>query len=345
MAGALHEPGAVAGRIKMISTLGCTHSAKLGLVALLLLPAISPAVPNNPDTDWLRDAKYGVFMHFLPGSAANLALVKGFAVETVAGQLEAMGAKYFVITLGQNTGYFIAPNAAYDRFTGYASGERCSTRDLPLDLYRALQSKGIKLMLYLPCQTPNRDARAQQAFGLMSGAKDQAIDLVFARKWSAVIQEWSDRYGDKVAGWWFDGGYAHIHFNEAIATLYAVAAKHGNPHAVVTFNPGVRVIRYTAAEDYTAGELNNPFEVVPAARWLEGSQWHTLTFLGTTWGNRETRYAAAQWVDWIRRVTSHEGAVTLDMGPNWDPKAGPIGSFAEAQLQQMRALKAALRGP
>jgi hypothetical protein len=62
-------------------------------------------------------------------------------------------------------------------------------------------------MLYLPCQTPNEDARAQKAFGLPQGAQDQPIDLAFAEKWSEVIQEWADRYGEKVSGWWFDGGW------------------------------------------------------------------------------------------------------------------------------------------
>ena len=63
-----------------------------------------------------------------------------------------------------------------------------------------------------------------------------------------------------MSGWWFDGGYEHIHFNEDIASLYADAVKRGNPKAIVTFNPGVSLIRHTQAEDYTAGELNDPFE-------------------------------------------------------------------------------------
>jgi len=41
-------------------------------------------------------------------------------------------------------------------------------------------------------------------------------------------------------------------------------------------------------------------------------------------------------------VTEKGGVVTLDLGPNWDPKAGPIGSFAEGQVRQMKALKAAI---
>jgi hypothetical protein len=316
------------------------------LAGLVLTSWTGHTTPMNPNTDWFRDAKYGVFMHFLPGDAQGFARVKEFDVDALARQLETAGAGYFVITLGQNSGYFISPNAAYERQTGYAPGEKCARRDLPLDLFRALDPKGIRLMLYLPCQVPNQDARAQKAFGLAQGPQDQPIDLEFARQWAGVIQEWSDRYGDKVAGWWFDGGYDHIHFNEAIAQVYAAAAKHGNPKAIVTFNPGVKVVHHTDAEDYTAGELNDPLQIVPASRWLSGSQWHALTYLGSNWSHRDTRHAAQAWADWVKAVVAPEGVVTLDLGPNWDPAQGPIGSLAEPQLAQVRAVRDAVRrGP
>lgn len=318
--------------------------ARLGLFLLILclFGGRVSAAQMNPNTDWFKAARYGVFMHLLPGDAKGLALEQEINVETLAQQLDAMGAGYFVLTLGQNSGFFNAPNAAYDRLTGYAPGERCSPRDLPLDLYRALQPKGIKLMLYLPCQAPNRDTRAQKAFGLSQGAKDQPINLEFAQKWAQVIQEWSDRYGDKVAGWWFDGGYDRIQFNEAIAQVYAKAVKHGNPNAIVTFNPGVRLIRHTQAEDYTAGELNEPFNVLPTSRWVEGSQWHALTYLGSRWSTRDVRYPTEKWVQWVSTAVSKGGVVTLDMGPNWDPQAGPVGSFAKAQMAQVQAIHVAL---
>jgi len=320
------------------------NALKVAGCLLLVLSLRGEATPNNKNTDWFKDAKYGVFMHFLPSDAAGLARVGEFDVEALSRQLETLGAKYFVITVGQNSGFFISPNAAYDRFTGYAPGERCSTRDLPLDLYRALSPRGIRLMLYLPCQTPNQDARAQKAFGLAQGQRDQPIDLEFAGKWAQVIQEWSDRYGDKVAGWWFDGGYEHVQFNDAIGEVYAKAVKCGNPKAIVTFNPGVRLIHYTQAEDYTAGELNEPFDVLPASRWVDGSQWHALTYLGSNWSRRDTRHPTEKWVKWVSTAVSKGGVVTLDMGPNWDPKAGPIGSLAEAQVAQVQAIKAALNG-
>lgn len=314
----------------------------MAVTMLSLAPTIQ-AISNNPNTDWFQAAGYGVFMHFLPGDASQLDEVKNFNVEALARQLDSAGARYFVITLGQNSGYFISPNATYDRGTGYKAGERCASRDLPLDLQRALQPRGIRLMLYLPCQVPNQDAPAQRAFGLAEGKRDQPIDLAFATKWAAVIQEWADRYGDKVAGWWFDGGYDHIKFNEAIARVYAAAVKHGTPNSIVTFNPGVKVVRHTQAEDYTAGELNEPFDLVPASRWLEGSQWHALTYLGSNWGQRDTRHPTEKWAEWVRTVISKGGVVTLDMGPNWDGKQSPIGALSEAQMTQLRAIKAAVR--
>jgi hypothetical protein len=246
--------------------------AAILLTAAVVFPRSVDAEPQNSNTDWFKDAKYGVFMHFLPGNTNQLALARKFDARHVAQQLDEAGAKYFVITLGQNSGYFISPNATYDRYTGYIAGERCSTLDLPLELYPALKAKGIKLMLYLPCQAPNRDARAQKAFGLRQGPQDQPLSPEFARKWAEVIQEWSDRYGEKVAGWWFDGGYKWIQFDETIARTYAAAVKHGNPKAIVTFNPGVSLIHWTDAEDYTAGELNEPFSVIPLSRWMKGSQ-------------------------------------------------------------------------
>jgi dienelactone hydrolase len=316
----------------------------IAIIAAVLLSSTGGAAasPQNPNTDWFKAAQYGVFMHFLPGDAKTLALVEQFDVQSLTRQLERMGAKYFVLTLGQNSGYFNSPNGAYDRYTGYAPGEHCAKRDLPLDLYHILESRGIKLMLYLPCQPPNEDSRAQQAFGLPAGKQDQPIDLEVAKKWAEVIQEWSDRYGDKIAGWWFDGGYEHVHFNEAIARIYAQAVKHGNSNAIVTFNPGVRVVHYTEAEDYTAGELNEPFENVPAARWLDGSQWHALTFIGSNWGQRDLRYSTEQWSKWVSAVVAKGGVVTLDMGPNYDPKEGPIGSLADKQLQVVQAIKTSL---
>jgi hypothetical protein len=74
-------------------------------------------------------------MHLLPSDAKTLAMVDDFDVEHWRAS-SSRSARSFVLTLGQNSGYFNAPNAVYDRTTGYRAGERCSTRDLPADLWR-----------------------------------------------------------------------------------------------------------------------------------------------------------------------------------------------------------------
>ena len=301
--------------------------------------AFVSASENNPDTDWMTSSKVGAFMHFLPDEA-RYPLVDAFDVPALVKQLSEAGVRYFVFTLGQNSGYMNAPNAAYEKTAGYAAHARCAKRDLPKELAAALKPAGIRLMLYLPCQTPNRDVQAVRAFGLpekpING--DRKVSLDFALKWADVIREWSDRYGADVSGWWFDGGYKWIGFNDEMALIYAAAAKHGNSQSVVTFNPGVGLKRWTVAEDYTAGELNEPFSYVCDGRWLSGSQWHVLTFLGANWGKRDTRQTDDAWEKWVVDVTSKGGAVTLDVGPNYDAAADPVGSISAAQLKQLKVI-------
>ena len=49
------------------------------------------------------------------------------------------------------SGYYLTPNAAYDRLVG-TTPSKCSRRDLVADLYEPLHRRGIKLMVYLPSE-------------------------------------------------------------------------------------------------------------------------------------------------------------------------------------------------
>ena len=69
-----------------------------------------------------------------------------------------------------------------------------------------------------------------------------------------------------------------------------------------------------------------------------------MVWSGNSWGQRNTRYSDQRWIAWARTVTAHQGVLKLDMGPNYDPKVGPVGQLAPAQVLQVKALKAALRG-
>ena len=112
---------------------------------------------------WLKAAKHGVFVHFLGGGPEWNQKVDSFDVRRFATQMVQARAGYVVFTLGQNSGYYCSPNATYDKFTGHRAGQRCSRRDLPMELADALQAQRIPLMLYLPSRAPQDDAEAMKS--------------------------------------------------------------------------------------------------------------------------------------------------------------------------------------
>ncbi len=90
-------------------------------------------------------------------------------------------------------------------------------------------------------------AVTKKVFGL-SGGRDEPGDGGLdggRRVYYEMIKWWSEHYGDKLAGWWFDGMYrgnvqnGHNNMSQEynIATM-ANYAKAGNPYSVLAFNEG-----------------------------------------------------------------------------------------------------------
>ena len=153
-------------------------------------PALSlQAESKNPNTDWFRDAGWGVFVHYLwdvqnVGGRENTQgkpatnwndLVNEFDTEKFAAQVKETGAPYVFFTMMQRTRYLIAPNATYDKLTGYRPGEACSTRDLVLDLHRSLEKRGIKLMLYWTGDGPRQDDAGSKRHGGLERQGDRSV--------------------------------------------------------------------------------------------------------------------------------------------------------------------------
>ena len=86
-----------------------------------------------------------------------------------------------------------------------------------------------------------------------------------------------------------------------------------NAGGLLAQNVGVRhpISRYSPWEDFTCGESNDLVEV-PAARFVNGSQWHTLSFLGEAWAAGGVRYNATYLADYVRAVNAVGGVVTVD---------------------------------
>ncbi|MBQ8525297.1 MAG: alpha-L-fucosidase [Clostridia bacterium] len=352
-------------------------------------------------TLWVKNKKWGIFVHYLEGiqngektpnnpkftKTSWNECVNDFDAEHFAKQAHDIGAGYVFFTLCQCSRFLCAPNTTYDEITGYKPGEACSERDLPMELADALAKYDIPLMLYFTGDGPQFDERAGAAFNTISKTKLD-VDYDFVSKWTQVMQEYSIRYGKKVKGWWIDGSFDYIGYNDELMKLYRDAALAGNDEAIISFNNGVvrmdfsqpelaqltsgadryldklnladqaarqgnaaaqnafkisdtpRKYRYSEHEDYTAGEASF-FGEIPESRFVHGSQWHALSFLGIStnmplwsiecgWGAPGSRYSGDYMRDYISKVSSNGGVVSVDVFTD------RFGNIDKAQLEVLK---------
>lgn len=309
----------------------------------------------NKNIKYLKDMKWGCFFHYLASSASckgktDLSvdnwncLIDGFNVEVLAKQLAEVGAGYCFITLGQNTGFYLSPNSTYDSIVG-RNPSRCSRRDLVKDLYTALESYGIKLMVYLPANAPIFDKLAMTKLkfappwedrdpewcGLKVGDVEPIPEIdsrlsEFQRNWEAIIREWSLRWGNHVIGWWIDGCYhpdlMYDFPDPPNFVSFKAALKAGNPEALVSFAIKCGTMETGGYSDFTAGEMNYflpvPGKHAKLGEVEDGSLYHILTFLGEYWGAGTPRFSTEFAINWMNEITSRNGVVTWDIPPMED---------------------------
>ncbi len=310
-------------------------------------------------TNWFRQSKWGIFTHYLHSIQNTKTLysmgregsswedcVREFDVEKYVSLIKRAGAGYVIFTPMQCFRYLCAPSERYDEITGFQPGEACSTRDLIGELADAFWRENIPFMLYFTGDGPFKDEYAGRMMGLWDRDNGQKVSDTFVDRWSSVAEELSLRYGKKVWGWWVDGCYDYIGYTDEKLGLFSKRLKAGNPDAIVTFNNGVKpeVLKYSSFEDYTAGELVD-FKLLPKERFVEGSQWHVLSFLGLPevyyeWGSPAwcapgCKYSAEYLRDYVSKANQLGGVVSIDVCLLRD------GSIDYGQIE---ILKSALEG-
>jgi len=330
------------------------HCPLLAVLLWILQVAPARAEANNPRTDWFAKTGYGVFVHYLSDlqNTSNRlhslgrqtswdACVREFDVERFADAMHDAGAGYVIFTMNQRTRFLIAPNATFDRISGYAPGEACATRDLVLDLHAALSRRHIPLMLYTTGDGPCQDAKAAAAFQWSA-----PVTTNFVSRWAEVIREYAERYGDKAKGWWVDGCYrthGNYTYDDEKLGLLARALKAGNSRRIIALNNGVDpyVLPYSRHEDFTCGEQEAFFDR-PVSRWVLGEQWHILSFLGhpllenplgTGWGQPGVRYSREDLAEYISEVNHAGGVVSIDVMLFRD------GGLDRSQLELLKGLR------
>ncbi len=295
-------------------------------------------------TDFQREfanRKFGIFNHFLygePGGFVKKQLSRdeeaiewnrqcnAFDAERIAYDLDRIGAGYYFITLMQGQRFMLAPNAAFDRICGTKPGECCAKRDLVAELIKALDKYGIALGLYFTGDGPYRDEYCTKGMGKVNEVPHK-VNVEFVKNWTAVLEEYAVRYGDKVKAWWIDGTYdatvgCHLGYTQNELKYYYDAVKKGNPKALVACNNGVKdhFYKWYEKDDMTSGEFTD-FTHVPPSQLIDGALAQCLIALGINpehpqWGGWRLpglaidRDGLKKYVDAVNKVG---GVVTLDI--------------------------------
>jgi hypothetical protein len=212
------------------------------------------AMARRADARWMPRAGYGVMFHWtkrtMPrsGPARSYAdAVDAFDVERFAAQVASTGAGFVVLTTAHSDQYLPAPIQALDRVLP----GRTTRRDLVRDLIGALEKRGIRLVLYYHLG-PIEDAEWARATGLFETDSRRLFD-----NWQAIVGEVGERYGEKLAGWWFDDGIYNYYYRSPDWAALDRAAKRGHPGRVVGFNSWKNTSA-TEFQDFHCGE-----ELVP----------------------------------------------------------------------------------
>lgn len=274
---------------------------------------------------------FGVFFHYLnslqntkqPWNMGKVTswdeCVNELNVNKIAEQVSAIGADYVIFTTGQIDKYMCFPNTTYETLTGYKRGEATSHRDVISELSGALRKKGIKLFLYSTGDGPRTDDKASRALNNpgIRLPKDGVfkIDKLWVLSWSRIIKSISLQYGSKITGWWFDGSYDFIGYNNALLGNYQNAAKAGNKKALVAFNfTGPRdQVQIQTVGNYTAGE-SDFFKADPKVKLArQNVKWHILSYLGNGWSNSGIRYTSDYMSSFLKKVKQVNGMVTVDV--------------------------------
>ena len=313
--------------------------------------------------DRMMQKKWGIFNHFLYGSEKGYTDWRGgdpaeirkmaaewneqvdsFDTQKLAETLHEIGCGYYFITVMQGTRFLIAPNAAYTEITGIAPGEACCRRDLIRDIGEALRKYDIDLFLYYTGDGPHFDKTAGPAMGLYEDYEANIrgrVDMRFVKNWAAVLEEYAVRYGTLVKGWWVDGCYESLGYNNELLSVYDAAIKRGNPDALAAFNSGTASyvhpdgddtpIKWYENEGFTCGE-DNDFTYVFKNRFTDGAQNHLLIPFGNYrngvvsagWRNTGVRRSKEYVAEYIKKNNAAGAVITVDIfvdcHGNFDPE-------------------------
>jgi hypothetical protein len=354
--GTLHLP---AGESK-ITVRALANPGEAFNLALFSLELTQPKIKKQMDeraakvrspTAWMVDAKYGLMFTWTAASQPRTGpqksyeqAVNDFDVNAFADMVQGTGAGFIVFATSWSTYYFPAPIQTIERVVpGHTT-----KRDLIRELADALNARGIKLMIYYHA------GRAQADW--WSGPVAQTMDRAdYFNEWESTIREIGLRYGDKLAGFWFDDGTTFYYTLQAPWEEMTAAVKAGYPARVVGYNSWI-LPKATDFQDFACGEggfadrlADDPeLPVGGNGIFLSGPQKGLQAALTTTmepgnWGHvtpntpvPPPQYSADQMIGYLKTAMARKLVPVINLEVYQD------GSAAPATIEEFKAIKSAI---
>ncbi|HWK37058.1 alpha-L-fucosidase [Sphingomonas sp.] len=289
---------------------------------------------RRANTDWFARAGYGIWFHFLDLTTPPHGPRKPYAqavdeldVEKLVGTVAETGAKYLMFTVNHGNPTCPAPIKSWEKLhPGWTT-----KRDLIAELADALGRRGMRLMLYM--NPPGVGGMALNP-GTVNGIPGYNEDE-YASQLVDVFREFGERYGPRVAGYWFDSTFeaTECYPNLPFEALDA-AIKTGHPDRLVAWNNWVFPAE-TEWQDYFAGELTDLPTRSFGGRYIDhgvakGLQAHVALRFDADWLHiaqdkpmPPPRFKAQELADYIRRCQAEQVPVTLGVGIFQDGSLGP----------------------
>ena len=282
--------------------------------------------PRAP-TDWLAGS-FGIGVHWttrstdLDGRRGDFEkAVDAFDVPRFVAQLKDAGARHVIFTSSWADQHPPAPCPALDRILP----GRTTRRNLLREIADALAAEGIRTILYYNQSGDRSDREWAKASGYADGRLEQ-----FGSNAVAIVRDLSLAAGPNVAGWWFDSpGMVSDAGPHRVASVplgdwkfpfreMALAAKAGNPDALVSVNSQGGTFVYTPCQEYFSGEELVDFPLCGRTN-AQGMQMHLwLTADNRDWVHQGRGFASPRFEDgflrpWLARRLADGCAVTLNV--------------------------------
>ncbi|MBQ7995682.1 MAG: alpha-L-fucosidase [Bacilli bacterium] len=308
-------------------------------------------------TDFLYQAKYGLFIHWTSFSLnksdkeemssdfekrfeSYKRAVEEFDVATFVEQVKETGAGFVIMTLNHADFVLPFPLKEMDELLP----KRKIKRDLLQEIIEGMNENNIKFIAYF-----NGDGFADKEWQELTGFySDPKGHAEYCYKITKAI---SDKYGKGISGWWIDGCYL-IEYNNRSGERYDYrrykkCLLSGNEDAIVAFNlNGTEEWKFETEEgvsDYQAGELVY-LDRYPAGRFSgeAKSQWFSCCYMDDNWvhsspGKVVSRFSDEEVIDYIKKVNEKGGTFAYNCALYRN------GHFPKAEIIQLNKIKEALK--